>query len=187
MLELAWRQEFYALGQDVLSQSGNLLARYGFRKYPRGADGREGAEYVWKGIADCGKLVPHNVHLWAFGVYSELEGLGGIFYSRASLRPWLVESSLKAFPQSHDDWMSCLAKGTRSRLNFRPKDGEAIALRQQLFAWFARYERWVLSEIGHDYRDASVGSWRQSVMAGRDLADLWRLTSLSFGPDGQDG
>jgi hypothetical protein len=184
MLELAWRQQFYALGRDILHEEGNLLVRYGLRKRPRGTEDRPFTEYIWNGIADCGDrrqehLVGHDVHLWAFGVYSELRGAGGIFYSRASLRPWFVEEPPTTPLKSHDEWMHWLSDHSQRRLSSRPREEESVVFRRQLFVWLSNYERWVLKEIGQDYRDASVATWRQSVIPGRYLAALWALASRS--------
>ena len=182
MLELAWRQEFYALGRDILHEDGNLLTRYGLRKIPRGVEDRPFTEYIWNGIADCGsrereRLVRHDMHLWAFGLYSELHGIGGIFYSRASLCPWLIEEAPDSLPKSHEEWMQWLSEHSQRRLSYRPREVDAVLLRRQLFSWLARYEHWVLKEVGPTYRDESVSYWRQSILPGRDLSDLWTFAA----------
>ena len=122
-------------------------------------------------------MVRHDIYLWTFGEYAELQSVGDIFYSRASLRPWLIEESPDRLPESHDEWMQWLSDHSQRRLSHRPREEDTVLLRRQLFSWLARYERWVSKEVGETYRDESVSSWRQSILPGRDLSDLWTFAA----------
>lgn len=123
-LELGWREQFYAWGRDILHEEGNLLIRYGLDKLPRNGEEQPFSEYTWSGVVDRGTrqrehLSRHEIHIWAFGMYSEIESVGGLYYSRASLRPWLVPSAPKPIPKSHDRWVNYLSRQTCPRFGSR--------------------------------------------------------------------
>jgi len=184
-LELAWREQFFAWGCDVLHGDGDLLIRYGMNKIPRNLETRPFPEYVWDQLVDCNPhgeehLCPHCVHLWAFGLYTEIESIGGLYYSRASLRPWFTETPLESIPASHEEWDEYLRENTHARLSARCQEEKITLLRRNLFAWIARYEKWILSQEGPHYRNACVANLRESPLPGSDLQSLWALAGSTM-------
>jgi hypothetical protein len=176
MLELAWRQQFFAWGQDVVSDRGNLLIEYGLKKLPRVGSAKF-SEYVWSGVTDAGdkakeRLCLHHVHLWAFGVCSVIDGKGALFYSRSSLLPWLVNEVPKSFPTSHDDWMLFLLEHQIDRSS--EWDNKTLSMRNAFFDWVGHYESWIHSELGTAYRDNTTCIRNDAVVAGSELRNLWR-------------
>jgi len=180
--ELAWRQQFFAWGQDVVSDHGNLLQKFGFQKLPRQPNAGF-SEYIWNGVEDIGTqitpdLKPHHIHLWAHGICSKIEN-HSLFYSRSSLQPWLIENPPSQLPNSHEDWMSFLAIQQCPRQVEQSNSLLVKKLQLSLFSWVAFYEAWVRSTVGTSYRDATTCVRKDSIVPGSKLEELWQSYARS--------
>ncbi len=159
-------QQFWCLGQDVLSPHGNLLMEYGFSRH-RGSAGKRAKSTYY--TLEEGEL---RIALWAFGAVFAERSHGGIFLDRFNFKPgWSSVDSLPYGvhspeqlprfppPASNTEWQS------------------AHRLCQSMLEWFASYETWVAKRYGLEYRQKCVEKWSRPVANADQIADAWTFLS----------
>lgn len=155
-------QQFWLWGQDIRRPEGNLLLRLGFER-TRPPDGVQGSRCYTV------RLDAHRtVVLWGFGIFYGDAGTGGLYLSRFSLSPLLLESAEPPVtvwtpahlpqctpPANADEW-------TR-----------ASSLLIATLRWISAYESWILKEVGSAYRHDCLAAWSRPVCEADDTATLW--------------
>lgn len=163
-----WEQQFWLFGCDIRRSEGNLLVCHGFERTRREDGQMTSPSYV----RDIDPGV--TLRLWGFGL-ALTDSSSGVFVGRKRLGPLLT--------CKHDvDTAALTTLVSRSVPPARPccrpvgsrHDAErATHLMTKAFAWIAAYERWVLAEVGHEWRWSTQASWRDPVGNPMTLADDW--------------
>jgi hypothetical protein len=156
-------QQFWLFGRDIRRPEGNLLAALGFEKRKAPIAGTKvPSRYTWRG-----EHAP-TVVLWGFGMLWSDEVLGDVFLSRHSFAP-LYRAPGLALPDAWDP-------GGIDGL-MRPVGDLDVRRCQQLvldaMAWLGAYERFVVAEGGHAYRDEAILAWKWPCGCAASLSGEW--------------
>ena len=176
-LKRLFGQQFWLFGCDIRRPEGNLLATLGFekRKAP-GSTTKAPSRYTWRG--DHAPAVT----LWGFGMLWSDEFLGDAFLSRHTFAPLYPPAGL----EWRDAWEPGAIEGLRT-----PADEVDSRRCQHLvldaMAWLGEYERFVVAECGHAYRDEAIAAWKWPCGCAASLAGRWSQArtelEASFGMD----
>ena len=147
---LLMNQQCWLWGRDVKRPEGNLLIEYGFERL-RPPEGQEGASQYTLRLGE--NLF---VRLWGFGFY--FGGVNGLFLNRFDFTPRRAEFA--------DTWQA----DSMSRLPvFQNPDLLPAAL-----AWIARYEEWVIENVGTRYRRKALFGWNSAILKPEYIPKAWR-------------
>ena len=139
-------QQIWCWGQDIESIHGNLLVRYGFQRIPAPANTNAPSSYLLKSAGT-------SIVLRGFGVFYGIDRLGGLFLARYGFSPKFTECGRVDRPLFTTADLPPLL---RSQIE------DESRCRQLLTAWIdwiCRYEFWIASEFGPDYRSDSLSRW----------------------------
>ena len=155
-------QQVWCWGRDVEHLDGNLLIDFGFKRYrDRETEDR----------STCYRLDQDRLHvaLWGFGMFFGSREWGGLYLDRFEFCPrwapvealslaihWPEELPTFARPRGHLQW-HCARKLLKSSL-----------------LWIAKYETWVRSTVGLDYRRDCVANWLRPFVRAEKTAAAWR-------------
>ena len=132
-------QQMWLFGQDIVCPKGNLLYKYQFNhQRPKG---RGGSMYT---LQDG----EQQIVLWGWGIWFGQAEVGAIFVNRFKAKPrFSVEAFVNRPIHKEND-----LPPTTNRANSQP---QAEAMRQlwaDLLHWLAKYEAWMLAEVGQTWR-----------------------------------
>ena len=157
-LVAAMEQQMWFFGCDAACADGNLLVRYGFRRYRPAGHRGESSRYRFHwcssadsrsaGRADEAALV--DLHGWCAGFHPRARrSPGGFLYVRAGNRLGWYDAPLPPAPGEYDD--DPAARRAFRLLGRCPEPGfcRAAAL---FFVWVEEYESWIERTCGADYR-----------------------------------
>ena len=158
-LVAAMEQQMWFFGCDTTCADGNLLVRYGFKRYRLKGHRGETSRYrfhwrrsarVAAGCHDAVEDALVDLHGWCAGLHrGTCGGRGGFLYVRAGNRLGWYDAPQPPAPGEYDDDPD--ARGAFRLLGPRPERGfcRAAAL---FFAWVDDYESWIERTCGPDYR-----------------------------------
>jgi hypothetical protein len=154
-------QQCWLWNRDASRNEGNLLVEYGFdRAIP--------PQREW-GSSCYTYVLPSNeiVRLWEFGVMYAEPKAGGVFLQRGIFDPKLIPSrytTAVAWSPEQIAGARSVRAGDRKRM---------LTLLPTLLAWIGSYERWVLDNVGHDYRRECLSSFDETACPPDRLPSEW--------------
>lgn len=154
-------QQFWLWGQDIRRPEGNLLTEHGFvpERPVEGVRGSTRYELALEG----GRVVV----LWGFGLFYGDPDRGGLYLGRFRLAPRL------------GGWEPPRGVWEPSRLPrfASPRGGEewrrAGDLLIPALAWIGRYEAWIATTAGAEYRRRCLAPWPRPVCGAAETAARW--------------
>lgn len=158
-------QQLWCWGQDIEYPDGNLLMQFGFNQHRDQAKLKRSTYYQF----DDEEL---HICMWGFGMFFWRRDLGGLFLGRLDFFPkW---APLESLPLGIHKFADLPSFG-------RPSGREqwlcARKLWQSLLQWIARYERWLLTTVGIQYRRECVESWLRPIVRADQMARAWQFLS----------
>jgi hypothetical protein len=152
-------QQCWCWGEDIRRPEGNLLLARGLGR----VRGLRNSRYTQTTGGEA-------VTLWGFGAAYGVEGLGGVFIERFTLR-------LRLGPvRPPDGWSAAELVGYSA-----PRSAEELARAADLFrrfaVWVADYERWVAETMPRGYRQAMLDRWDHPAVPATEMERAWRQIS----------
>ncbi|WP_224361814.1 hypothetical protein [Hyalangium versicolor] len=165
--ERLFETTMWCLGRDVNHPEGNLLLRRGLTR-ERPPEGQRGSSVYSASFSGGG-----GVELWAFGVLCH-DGGEATFIRREGFTPLLVDVSRVAWPVFEAE-----ALGGAQPPSTDGQQRRCRAAVVTLAEWLARYEEWVVKEVGLSWRRECLAQRRKAppVAAEELAAAWWRLSS----------
>jgi len=155
-------QQFWCLGQDVVSPFGNLLMAYGFARHPGPAGQRS--------QSTCYMLEQDQLQiaLWAFGAVFARRSDGGLFLDRFNFKPcWTGVDTLPSGVHSPEQ----LPRFSRPERTVEWRSADRLG--RSMLGWFTAYELWISERYGLRYRQQCVEKWSRPVVSGDQMAEAW--------------
>lgn len=162
--------QMWCFGRDVVRPSGNVLVAYGFSK-ERPPEGMNASScYVRREDS------MREIRLWGFGAMYSEACVGSLFLERRKFSPKLLANG-------HLDGMVWrLSDMPPSR---KPRSEAEHAASWRLLGgacgWLSRYEAWVRSEYGGEYRRRCIASWPKKAVPADGMAESWMELARYFG------
>ncbi len=164
----------WCLGRDVKCPHGNLLLRRGLSR-ERPLEGQQGQSAYTAALAGGGVLT-----LWGFGVLCD-HGAQAVYLARDGFHPRLVDSERVTWPVFQAEGLGPV----RDPLRFEDQRACRAAV-VTLAEWLARYEEWVVAQVGQAWRGACFAERRKAPpVRAEGLATAWlrlaaRTRALEF-------
>jgi hypothetical protein len=158
-------QQCWYWGCDVRRPAGNLLLAYGFTRArpPQPADG---SSMYWYQPAPDRQLV-----LWAFGVFSGIPSIGGLYLNRFAFAPLLLDATTLTPPLWRPAALPAMRPAAATD-DCRRLAQLVTALLDDIIA----YESWILATCGLQYRQACLDEWSRQKLAlpAEQLQPAWQ-------------
>lgn len=151
----------WLLGRDIWHPDGNLLTRYGFKRF--GVPESQTGSNAYRLRRESGS----EIIVWGFGMFCG-DGHGrGVFVRRYGFSPVLLTEGTLVMPI----WNPDLLVPLRSPV---PDPGALSALLKSLVRWVIDYEEWVRTTAGRDWRDACLGDWSGAELGADEIESGWK-------------
>jgi hypothetical protein len=167
-------QQLWCWGCDIRRDDGNLLLQHGFSRHR--PDDEQGG-------SSCYRLDENRRHinLWGFGIFYGERRSGGLYLGRAGFSPsWSAVESLA----DGVHWADDLPGFSRPRGAAQWQRSHLLCRR--MLQWIASYERWVIGEVGIDYRRQCVNTWMRPLVKADQMPRAWAQLSRRCWDRGAD-
>lgn len=162
--EKVLHHQLWFFGKDIWHEDGNLLIRYGFKRYgvPKSKDSTNA--YRLK-INDLQEIV-----LFGFGIFWGDKRYGGIFLKRYEFRPKMLRCSSLKLP---------LWKKEHLPFQFFPISDEDKISVGKMFKdfseWLAKYENWVDANCSNSWRENCLEEWQNARLSISRIRQGWKI------------
>lgn len=162
--EKVLHHQLWFFGKDIWHQEGNLLIRYGFKRYGVPEDKSGTNAYCLK-INDLQEIV-----LFGFGVFWGDKRLGGILLKRYEFCPKMLRCSSLKLPL----WKKELLPFQFSPFN-EPDKIAVGEMFKDFSGWLSEYESWIDASCSKSWRENCLENWENSCLSIQRVRQGWKI------------
>lgn len=155
-------------GRDIHHSQGNLLIRYGFKRFGAPKKGK-GANMYHLQLDSR-----HEIALWGFGIFFS-NGNDGIFINRYHFLPKYFPKTALKIPTFQIEELP------RSFAYYQENDLRiVVSLLIELSLWICDYEDWVEAKCGKNWRKQCLLEWDNTKLNLKQIKQGWlKIDKLS--------